>query len=127
MGPSPLEDVAMTAHFDISELATAVEQLEAHPGVKKLAVVVPIAEGHDDLVRAYLSEGPPFDLASAGIDSHEVFLTPNEVIFVFGAADGLAKLDRILAETEFWETVSSWERVIAARPRAAQIVYDWHA
>lgn len=116
----------MTFRFDVSELAAAVGKLQGHSNANKLAIVVPIREGQRETVREYLSEGPPFDLAAAGIDRHEAFLTENEVIFVFGASAGLSPLEHILAEPEFWEVVSSWERVISAQPRAADIMFDWH-
>jgi hypothetical protein len=75
-----------------------------------------------------LAEGPPFDLVAAGIDRHnEVFLTTDEVTFVFSVPEGIAKLERILADPEFWEVVSSWEHIITARPRVAEVVFDWCA
>ncbi len=124
-GAAPTIMFLMAVHFDVSELAAAVGKLQGHPNAKKLAIVVPIAEGQRETVRAFLAEGPPFDLAGAGIDRHEVFLTEDEVIFVFGAPDGLPTLERILAEPEFWDVVSSWERIVSAPPRAADIIFDW--
>jgi hypothetical protein len=72
-----------------------------------------------------LAEGPPYDLASAGIDSHEVLITDDEAIFVFGTPDGPATLEHILGEEEFWTVVSSWEAIAGGPPRIAHVAFSW--
>jgi hypothetical protein len=117
----------MSVHIDISELATAVGELEGHPQAKKLSIVVPIEPGKRSVVREYVAEGPPFDFAKAGIERHEVFLTDNEVILVFETRDSIKSLERIFSEPEFWDVTRAWEHVIRERPRVAEIMFDWHA
>ena len=99
--------------------------LSAHPHLRKLVVVLPLAPGKRQMAWDLLSEGPPFDFASVGIDSHEVFLTDDLAIFVFGVPQGPATLERILEEEDFWTVVSSWERVAGGAPRVAQVAFDW--
>lgn len=41
---------------------------------------------------------PPFDLRAAGVDEHEVFVTDEEVIFVFGVPRGPKTLEAILSD-----------------------------
>jgi hypothetical protein len=54
-----------------------------------------------------------------------VFLSGDEVIFVFGSPVGANALELILSDNEFWDVVSSWEHIAAGRPRVAEITYDW--
>lgn len=111
--------------YDIAAVAHELDRLSANPHVHKLAIVLPLDLGKRDVARDYLDEGPPFDLRSAGVDEHEVFLTDEEVIFVFGVPRGPKTLESILADEEFWSVVSSWEHIAAAPPRIAHVAYDW--
>jgi hypothetical protein len=120
-------DQAMSIQLDISEIAAALSALEANPAANKLAVVIPIDAGSADIVRDYVAEGPPFDLRSAGIVRHEVFLAEQEVIFVFETSGGIRSLERILSDSEFWEAIKAWEHIIRERPRVAGMLLDWHA
>ena len=59
---------------------------------RRLVVVLPLKQGAPDDVRRLLDVGPPFDPeAIQGLDRHEVFLTPDEALFLFesGAAGRL--------------------------------------
>lgn len=115
----------MSITFDIAAVAHQLDRLEANPHIHKLALVLPLALGKRDVARAYLDEGPPFDLRSAGIDEHEVFLTDEEVIFVFGMPRGPEPLQAILADEEFWSVLGAWEHIAAGPPRIASVAYDW--
>lgn len=117
--------MAMT--YDIAAVAHELDRLTANPHVHKLAIVLPLDVGKRATARAYLDEGPPFDLRAAGVDTHEVFLTDEEAIFVFGVPDGPSTLEAILADEEFWSVVASWEHIAAGPPRVASVAYDWHA
>jgi hypothetical protein len=116
----------MSMTYDISAVARDLDRLVANPHVHKLAIVLPLDVGKRDVARDYLEEGPPFDLRSAGVDAHEVFLTDEEVIFVFGVPNGPQTLEQILAHEDFWSVVSSWENIAAGPPRLAHVAFDWH-
>ena len=72
---------------------------------ESIAIVVPLAEGRSEVVREFLAEGPPFDPTGIGLESHKVFLTDREAIFVFDTVEGAQAFERILAEPEFWDVV----------------------
>jgi hypothetical protein len=116
----------MSMTFDIAEVSRELDRLLAHPNLHKLAIVLPLDPGKRELARAYLDEGPPFDMRAAGVDAHEVFLTDAEAIFVFGVPQGPSTLERILADEDFWSVVSAWEQIAAGRPRIASVAFDWH-
>ena len=116
----------MTATIEVSKLAEqfAALHLAEHPQ-QSFAVVLPLAEGRDEVVREFLAEGPPFDPASIGLERHQIFVTEREVVFVFETAEGLQAVARLLSEPEFWEVVSSWERCASSEPRVAAAAYAW--
>jgi len=116
----------MSMTYDIAAVARDLDRILANPHVHKLAIVLPLDIGKRDVARAYLDEGPPFDLRAAGVDAHEVFLTDEEAIFVFGVPNGAQTLERILTDEEFWSVVSSWEHIASGPPRLANVAYDWH-
>jgi hypothetical protein len=122
----------MTVKLDVSEVGArlqALHQAALHriPGAhESIAVVVPLAEGRSEVVREFLAEGPPFDPCGIGLESHKVFLTEREAIFVFDTVEGAQAFERILAEPEFWDVVSAWEHNVSEEPRIGSVVYEWH-
>ncbi len=122
----------MTVKIDIADVSEKLAALHAHdahhpdrPVHRSLAVVVPLVEGRCDVVREFLAEGPPFEPREIGLESHKVFLTDREVIFVFETEEGAKAFERILAEPELWDVISSWEHCMSDEPRAATAVYEW--
>jgi hypothetical protein len=92
----------------------------------RVIVIVPLKPGAHGSVRRLLQQGPPFDPgAIEGLDRHQVFLTPDEAVFVFDSpvpADALAPL---LADPKLWEAVSAWGEYVAGAPRIADEVFSW--
>lgn len=111
--------------FDVGEISEELARLRGHHHLRRVAFVLPLLPGTRDVARAFIAEEPPFDAEAVGIDSHEVLLTENEAIFVFGTPDGVDTLERILSDEEFWLLVKSWEKIAAGRPRIAEVAYSW--
>ena len=125
------DSLDMTVTLDVSQVGArlqALHQAALHraPGTHEcVAVVVPLVEGRSDVIREFLAEGPPFDPADVGLQSHAVFLTDREAIFVFDTIEGAQAFERILAEPEFWGVVPAWEHNLAEEPRVGAVVYEW--
>jgi hypothetical protein len=83
---------------------------------------VPLLPGAHEGVRGLLARGTPFDPAE--IDRHEVFLTPEEAIFVFESDRG-AEAIAALSNPELWQAADTWQEHIAGPPRLAEVVYSW--
>jgi hypothetical protein len=121
----------MAVKIDIGELSeklAAFHASEAHlpsKGHRSIAIVVPLSEGLCDVVRDFIDEGPPFDPEKIGLAGHKVFVTDREAIFVFETEEGVKAFERILAEPELWDLISSWEHCISEEPRIATPVYEW--
>jgi hypothetical protein len=117
----------MSIKFDIGELEHELGALTSRSDLEHIAFVVPLARGMREMAAAALAEGPPFDPEEAGIRFHQVLLTDQEAVFVFGLENGPASLERILARDDFWAVVGWWEHVAGGRPRLAEVAYEWPA
>lgn len=122
----------MTVKLDVSEVSARLKELHdaalhRTPGTREMvAIVVPLADGRREVVEEFLAEGPPFDPSAIGLETHQVFLTDREAIFVFDTVEGAQAFERILAEPEFWELVPAWEHNLAEKPRIGSLAYEWH-
>jgi hypothetical protein len=94
--------------------------------VQRLVVVLPLTEGAHEQARALLADGPPFDLGETQYVRHEVFLTTDEVVFVFEAGDDAPATLSIRAEDpSVWRAAAAWRPLMADRPRKAETVFAW--
>jgi hypothetical protein len=116
----------MRTTIDTNRIAMLMTEF-ASSGRRKhgIAVVLPLQHGMKEVAAEYLAEGPPFDLEALGLARHQVFLTDSEVIFVFETKQGLATLDEMLAQPDFWTVASAWEHVIAGQPRFGSVIFEW--
>lgn len=94
--------------------------------MQRLVVVVPLAQGAYGQARALLAEGPPFELEETRFVRHDVYLSPDEVVFVFEASgDEPATLSVRAADPSFWRAAAAWRPLMAGRPRTAETVFSW--
>jgi hypothetical protein len=126
---SGVDSAGMPVKIDIAEAAERLQalHLQLHPGKahQSIVVLLPLGEGQSEVVRSFLEEGPPFDPHAIGLVSHKVFLTDREALFVFETDQGVEAFERILAEPDFWDVVSSWERSTVEEPRVGTAVFEW--
>jgi len=104
----------------IGELADRISVLQTG---RRIAVVLPLREGAHEAVRSLLAVGPPFDPYEIGLDRHQVYITADEVVFVFESTAGLEPL---LAEPGLWAQADTWAEHVAGPPRIAESVYAWN-
>jgi hypothetical protein len=64
----------------------------------RVAISASVRPGHVEELERELRAGPPFDLAAAGFDRHEVYLDEREVVFVFEGRDPVAALRSLTVE-----------------------------
>ena len=134
--PSVVIDRRSGASVTISTVAKPslvgeiVEQLAAlqlgNDPLRRMTVVLPIKPESHASVHALLEGGPPFDPEQLeGLDRHEVFLTPQEVIFLFDSRFGLEAFAKLIADPGLWPSAAAWREHIAGPPRIAEDVYSW--
>jgi hypothetical protein len=90
--------------------------------MSRLVVVAPLKPGSEARARELLDEGPPIDLESSRFDAHEVFVTPQEVIFVF---EGSETLNFDAGDPGLLSAAKSWADCLDGRPRIARSAFFW--
>jgi hypothetical protein len=93
--------------------------------ISTFVVVAPLRPAAREAARELLAEGPPFDLASTALESHQVFLTDREVVFLFEGPDAKENVQKIAGSPDMWRAAARWREVLAGRPRIAESAYVW--
>jgi hypothetical protein len=111
----------------VSELAFRLSSLRPDRRLsERLVLVVPLKPGAKSEAASLLAKGPPVDPAGLGLENHEVFLTDDEVLFVFeGVLDVL--LSRSAESETIWKAAEAWEPLVEGTIRFAERVYAWPA
>jgi hypothetical protein len=121
------EEISFTSITEpgvIGELTDRITALQRSNANHRAAVVLPLFAGSTDVARRLLREGPPFDLEALGLERHIVYLTDNEVVFIFEWR-GDASFESLLAQPGLWDVASAWTELAAGPPRLAESAYAW--
>jgi hypothetical protein len=92
--------------------------------MSRIALVLPLKRGLRARAETLLQHGPPFDPEAAGLESHEILVTDDEVIFLFEAPEQHV-VGRLVAEASAWTAAHPWKDLVAAAPRVAETAYTW--
>ena len=90
--------------------------------MSRLVVVAPLKPGAEARARELLDEGPPIDLEGSAFNAHEVFVTPQEVVFVF---EGNETLSLTAGDPGIWRAAKDWADCLDGRPRIARSACSW--
>ncbi|MEZ5102698.1 MAG: hypothetical protein R3C15_23460 [Thermoleophilia bacterium] len=90
-----------------------------------VAVVCPLRPGAAETARVLVAEGPPFDLAGAGIVRHVVFVGEQEAVFVFEGAEARGAVERLATNPGVWRAAAAWRDLLAGRPRLLDASFAW--
>jgi hypothetical protein len=125
-GNAPIRIASVAQTGIVTELAEHLAKvlLEQRPKMSRLAVVVPLQDGARDRAQSLIRAGPPFDLQESGLESHYVFVTDSEVVFLF-AGESRAAIERLAGEAHLWTVASTWKDLLAGPPRIAEDAYAW--
>ena len=109
----------------VAELSDRLAVLKGDPkAVETAAIVVPLRPGSRTEVEALLHSGPPFDPSSLGLVRHEVFVSEDEVIFVFHGLPSVFA-QRLAEDDSFWNAATEWRPLVRGRARFADSAYSW--
>jgi hypothetical protein len=96
--------------------------------IRHVAIVARLKSGTEQEAADLLAQGPPFDPAERGLDRHVVYLSADEVVFVFEGPEVDVVLDDLI-ESPFEPRVASalerWRPLIEGNPRIARPAYEW--
>jgi hypothetical protein len=96
--------------------------------VHRVAIIARLKDGCEPQAAKLLAEGPPFDADERGLQSHAVYLSASEVVFVFEGRD----VDVVLGDmvdSPFQPSVQAsldtWRPLIEGPPRIGRLAYEW--
>jgi hypothetical protein len=112
----------------LHELANLLARLSSEQApLERVVVVAPLRKQAVEKARSLIEQGPPFDLAQAGLERHEVFLTEEAVIFVFEGHCVKEAVQQLARDPGLWRAAASWSTCLAGRPQLAQAQYSWRS
>ena len=113
-----------SAVFDIGHVLAELLSPEGATA-RRLAVVVPIRKGARDRTSELIRKGAPFDPEASPLESHRVFLTDREAVFLFEGPDVKGFLEQLARTPKAWLAAGAWKDCIAGKPRVAEEEYSW--
>lgn len=123
-GREPISFTSITEPGVIGELTDRITALQRSNASHRAAIVLPLFHGSTDVAKRLLSEGPPFDPDALGLERHSVYLTDDEVVFIFEWR-GDTSFESLLAQPGVWDVASAWTELAAGPPRLAGPAYTW--
>jgi hypothetical protein len=91
-----------------------------------IAIAATIRPGCRGDLERKLAEGPPFDLAGAGFEEHQVYIGDQDVVFVFGGVEPFSAVNRLARQRSLFEQVLRMTALVSA-PRLLNEAYAWKA
>jgi hypothetical protein len=93
--------------------------------VQRLVLVAKLREGAAERATALVRGGPPFDPGEQGFDRHAVYLTPEQVTFVFESDAAEADVLDLIGERLQSEAFAAWAPLLDGPPQPAVEGYYW--
>jgi hypothetical protein len=98
--------------------------------MEQIAIVARLKSGAEPRAAELIAQGPPFDPAESGFVRHTVYLSADEVVFIFEGKEVEWALDRLVDEPFHWpmgDALDEWRPLLEGNPRIARSVYSWSA
>lgn len=98
--------------------------------MEQIAIVARLKSGAEPRAAELIAHGPPFDPRGRGFVRHAVYLSSDEVVFVFEGTEVEWLLDRLIDDPFEWPLVDAldeWRPLVEDHPRIARSVYSWSA
>jgi hypothetical protein len=96
--------------------------------MEQLAIVARLKAGGEPKARELIANGPPFDPTQSGLDRHTVYLSADEVVFVFEGPEVEWIVDKLVDDPFHWlvsEALEQWRPLLEDQPRIARLAYAW--
>jgi hypothetical protein len=90
----------------------------------RIAVAAKIRPGKRAKLEQMLSEGPPYDLAEAGFEHHQVYLGDEDIFFLFEGGSPVTTVKRLAAERSLMGHVLRMAGVLCL-PHLLAEAYSW--
>ena len=96
--------------------------------MRRLAIIARLKDGCEPEAAKLLAEGPPFDPEERNLDSHAVYLSAGEVVFVFEGPDVDVVVEDMVDsafEPRVRAAFDTWRPLIDGQPRIGRLAYEW--
>jgi hypothetical protein len=96
--------------------------------MEQIAITARLKEGAEPRAAELIEHGPPFDPSTSGFDRHTVYLSADEVVFVFEGREVEWIVDALVDEPFHWPVLSAldeWRPLLEGNPRIARPAYAW--
>jgi len=90
----------------------------------RIAVAAKIRPGSRVKLEQMLAEGPPFDLADAGFESHQIYVGDDDVFFVFEGGSPITSVKRLAAERSLMGHLLRMASVVSS-PHLLSQAFAW--
>jgi hypothetical protein len=94
----------------------------------RVAIIARLKDGSEPEAAKLLAEGPPFDADERGFQSHAVYLSAGEVVFVFEGHDAdivVGEMVDSAFEPGVKAALDAWRPLIEGQPRIGRLAYKW--
>ena len=95
------------------------------PTADRIVVVAPLRKGARDQVSELIEAGPPFEPGALGFERHAVFLSSEEVVFLFEGPSAARRLADMIDDMVTSASFSAWAHFLRGTPRIAHEQYFW--
>ena len=91
----------------------------------RLVVTTRLKSGAHGPVSEILREGPPYDLVGTTLERHHVFLSHDELVFVFEGPHADEEIPRLLGSDAVAGRATRLAGYFAGSPRVSEEVFGW--
>ncbi len=91
----------------------------------RVVVVARLKNGTHDQATELIAAGPPFEPGALGFERHAVYLSSEEVIFLFEGPSAARRLADMIDDMVTSASFSGWARLLKGTPRIAHEHYFW--
>lgn len=96
--------------------------------MEQLAIVARLKPGAEPRAAELIAQGAPFDPAESGLRRHTVYLSADEVVFVFEGNEVEWLVDSLVDEPFHYALTAAfddWRPLLEGNPRIARVAYSW--
>jgi hypothetical protein len=92
----------------------------------RLVLVAPLKPGSRARAAELIAVGPPFEVGSSGFVQHSVFLSSDEIVFVFEAPGAEYLVQDIVNDPDRSTGFSAWRPLLDGIPHLAYERWHWN-
>jgi hypothetical protein len=98
--------------------------------MERLVVILHLKNGAQRKAAELIAQGAPFDLSESGLERHGVYISPEEVAFVFEGHEVEWLVDALVFDPYqllMSQAIDEWRELVDEHPRIAREVFFWEA